>query len=109
MQSVEVKILIVLGYFLCAGIYTLAVFAVSYLQNTGPELYTYFICKSLGSTVACDSSVISGLISTQILLDISQIIIGLFPAVNLVYAVNIRKLKEKCNQHMYSLKKTVPT
>ena len=98
-RTVEVKIIIVVCYFLVIGICTFASYTVRLWQNIGmQEFTTYFNCEGDGGESECDRSVIDSTIPAQVLLDISQITIGLFPAVNLVYAINIRKIKDKWNK-----------
>ena len=100
--TVEVKILIVLCYFLGTGIFVLISNIVRSWQNIGmQELQTYFICESDGSTSnsTCDRSVIDSAIPAQVLFDASQIILGLFPVVNLVYVVNFQKMKVKWKKY----------
>ena len=94
-QKIEIKILIVLCYFIGTGVFTFLTIALRFLQNTRPleDFGAYFICESLGKS--CDRSAVDRSIPDQILFDILQMIYGSFPAVNLLYAINIRELKQK--------------
>ena len=102
MQMVEIKILIVLCYFIGTGVFGFFVIALRYWQNSRPseDFGAYFACESLGKE--CDRSAIDRNVSNQVLYDILQMIFGSFPAVNLLYGINIREIREKWQHYRYS-------
>ena len=107
-QRVEIKILTVLCYFVGTGIVTFLVVALRFWQNTRPleDFRDFFTCESSGTSVgeACDRSAIDRNVSNQVLFEVLQMILGSFPAVNLLYAINIRELREKWQHFRYSSK-----
>ena len=70
------------------------------VRNAEPfaaQLMGYFVCEAAGHdpNQPCDRDDFRQL-TYPILSAISLVLIGLFPAVNLVYALNVQELKEKC-------------
>ena len=56
------------------------------------ELTNYFLCESTGLST-CDRTEIDEYSSQQILLNSLIILLGIFPAINLLYAWNYRDIK----------------
>ena len=59
------------------------------------DLTNYFICESRGiqSGVTCPRDFTSALIQVDALVDVSVVLLAIYPIVNLVYVVNIQELK----------------
>ena len=79
------------------------------MRNAEPfkrQLEAYFACEgqSHDANQPCDRSNFEEL-TYPIVFCISLALIGLFPAVNLVYALNVQELKEKCCLYRGSKKK----
>lgn len=100
------RILTILCYFVVLGIVVLTTFTVSLinLDIFTVKLLSYFSCEAKGiplrnstsTTDDCDKESISSLVN-PITTTIAFVVLGLYPAVNLVFAVHIRELKEKCS------------
>ena len=56
-------------------------------------LASYFLCEMTGLRT-CDQAVIDKAIATQILFDTTTISYVLYPAINIVYALDIQQLKK---------------
>ena len=94
------KILFINCYFLGIGIYALIAFCAGYWETIAEqELGEYLLCESIGRRPgnSCTYQRTYGVI-LHILFDIGYILLGSFPAVNLIYAVNISDLKWKCEK-----------
>ena len=95
---VEIKVLIILGYFIIFGVSALTTFGVTLRngQNFRNELVTYFLCESTGTSgdKVCSRMGIEQF-STPIPIALTLLLFGLYPVVNLVYAVQIQELKQK--------------
>ena len=104
-RTPEVKILFILCYFLGIGLFSIAIFSASF-WNTVPKfrqnLSKYFLCETIGTignSCTDERSALDDAIVIQLLFDVAYILLGLFPAVNLIYAVNISDLKQKCRKY----------
>ena len=100
--AIERKILIIICYYVLLGVVALTAFTQNLRTNTefADELRKYFVCESKGidpnSPEACDRS---GFERHQMpaLTALAFILLALFPAVNLIFAVNSRELKQFCS------------
>ena len=100
------RVLTILCYFVVFGIVVLTTFTVSTINFDifYKKLLSYFICEAKGlplhnsTSVAgdCNKESITSLVN-PITTTIAFVVIGLYPAVNLVFAIHIRELKEKCS------------
>ena len=77
-------------------------FTVNATQGGGTQrrrdLTEYLLCESSGmqpGRMECSRSSINDLIPALILFDITAIILGSFPAANLLYALNVHEVKER--------------
>ena len=90
--------IIILGYFIIFGVSALTTFGVTLWngQNFRKELVSYFLCESTGTNgdKVCSRMGIEQF-STPILIALTLLLFGLYPLVNLVYAVQIQELKQK--------------
>jgi len=97
-KVVEINVLIILGYFIIFGVSALTTFGVTLWngQNFRKVLVSYFLCES---TDTSGDKVCSGMgiwqFSTPIPIAVTLLLFGLYPVVNLVYAVQIQELKQK--------------
>ena len=98
-DTAETKILIIFCYYVILGVITLTTptLATKNGQRVAEEITLYFTCESLGTEMNCDSQ----RSSYQALLNpalncLSYILLGIFPAVNLIFAVNTEELKQWC-------------
>ena len=102
-QKVELKVLMVLCYWIATGVFTFVIIALRFWQNNRPleEFAAYFGCESGGLSLEspCDRSAIDRNVSSQALYDVVLMIYGTYPAVNLLYAVNFADLKRKWHQY----------
>ena len=94
--TANAKILVITSYFLFINIYIILTFSTRLrLWPDGrlmQELTNYFLCESTGLST-CDRTEIDEYSSQQILFNIFNILLGAFPAVNLLYAWNYRDIK----------------
>ena len=98
-DTAEKKILIIFCYYVILGVITLTTptLATKNEQRVAEEITLYFTCESLGAEMNCDSQ----RSSYQELLNpalncLSYILLGIFPAINLIFAVNTEELKQWC-------------
>ena len=91
------KVLIVIMYYLGLTIFALIVLSVSF--QIWPErrfteaLASYFLCEMTG-VGACDKSIVNRAIATQIFFDATTVSLVLYPAINIIYALDIQQLKK---------------
>lgn len=100
------RVLTILCYFIVFGIVVLTTFTVSTINFDifYKKLLSYFICEAEGLSLnnstsiadSCDKKSIATLVN-PITTTIAFVVIGLYPSVNLVFAIHIRELKEKCS------------
>ena len=98
-KAVEVRVLIILCYFILLGVSALTTFSVSSqnIQHFTRELISYFLCESTGTTngkLPCDRMAFEQF-SNPIPTALSFLLLGLYPVVNLIYVVHIQELKQK--------------
>lgn len=101
-QKVELKILLVLCYWIVTGMFTFLIIAMRFWRKLRPaeEFAVYFGCESRGiPDTPCDRSAIDDNILNQALYDGVLMIYGTYPAVNLLYAVNIADIRQKWNDY----------
>ena len=58
------------------------------------DLISYFTCESFGSAMGCPRDFTSALVEMDVLMDLSLVLLAIYPIVNLVYIVNIQELKD---------------
>lgn len=99
----EVKVLIMLTYFVGVSILALIATAVNYRQfpegRGVHELESYFLCESTGVVPGdppCDRREVKKLYPVQLLYDTAYILLALLPLVHLIFTVNIQELKKGC-------------
>ena len=98
-KGAEVRILIVFCYYTIVGTSTLTAFSVisHKLQEFSNALDAYFLCERGGIGNKCDRSGFESL-TNPTLQTIAFILVGIYPAINLVYVIHIadlRNLKQK--------------
>ena len=97
-KAVEVRVLIILCYFILLGVSALTTFSVSSqnIQHFTRELISYLLCESTGTTNGklCDRMAFEQF-SNPIPTALSFLLLGLYPVVNLIYVVHIQELKQK--------------
>ena len=94
------RILIVFCYYAILGISALTAFNVSsqQLQEFSNALDAYFLCERGGIRNNCDRSGFESL-TNPTLVTIGFILVGIYPAINLVYVIHsadLKSLKQKC-------------
>ena len=99
-ETAEKKILIIFCYYVILGVIALTTFTLT--TKDGPrvsdEIIAYFTCERLG-TENCDSQRSSYQMLLQPELNcLSYVLLGIFPAINLIFAVNIEELKQWCGR-----------
>ena len=95
----EVKVLIIICYFLGASLLALVAYALSFWFGPVNEgLADYILCQSMGiqSGKSCDTSELNGIVRLQAMYDTVAFLFTLIPTVNLLYAFNPRKIKQYC-------------
>lgn len=103
--SSEIKVLIVLCYYIILGVVVLTTFTIAMtdLKTFYHEIMKYFACErqpqfgnntNSTNSSTCDLERVERLIN-PIPTTFSFILIGIYPAVNLVYAWNLKELREK--------------
>ena len=101
MKTVERKILVILCYYILLGAIALTsyTFSTRSVDEFTKGVSRYFLCESPGMDPdnPCDRSGFENL-SYPILTLFGYILLGLFPAVNLIFAVDIRELKLWCGR-----------
>ncbi len=99
MGTAEKKIFIIFCYYIVLGIIALSTFteAVRNDDETAEEYRKYFRCESAGidpnDPDECDRSGFENN-DTLFLTAATYVLVGIFPAVNLIFAVNNRELKQ---------------
>ncbi len=99
MSTAEKKILIVFCYYILLGVIALMAFTLAVKDDeiVAHEYETYFLCESKGidpnNPEECDRSGFEQYL-TPGLMACAYILIGIFPALNLIFVVNIKELKE---------------
>ena len=95
---VEMKVLIILFYYVLLGVCTLTTFSVHSrnMQLFTSGLVSYFLCESTGTNdgKVCDRTAFEQF-SNPIPAAFSFILLGLYPVINLIYVVKIQELKKK--------------
>ena len=99
-KGAELRILIVFCYYAILGISALTAFNVSsrQLQEFSSELDAYFLCERGGIGNNCDRSGFESF-TNPALVTIGFILVGIYPAINLVYVIHsadLKSLKQKC-------------
>ena len=92
MSTAELKILITFLYYVIS---LASILALSAVGNDGPtELIRYFSCEATGILPGkvCERTFQTP--ATEIPVNLSLVMLGLFPAVNLVYILNLTKIKQ---------------
>ena len=94
-DTAERKILIVFCYYVILGVIALTTFTINTKNSdrTTKEIVEYFGCESLGPEEPCDRSGFEAQLH-PVLDCLSYMLLGLFPAVNLIFAVNVKELKQ---------------
>ncbi len=107
MRTPEKKILIAFCYYVLLGVISLSGL-IRNIQNNeviAREFEKYFICESTGidpdDPEECDRSEFEQY-RTPELVTCAYVLVGIFPAVNLIFAVNIKEYKQSFNRcYMY--------
>ena len=98
-DTAERKILIIFCYYVLLGVIALITFTLATRDNGRllEEITGYFRCEFTGIDAQnpCDRSRYQALLNPE-LNCISYILLGIFPVVNLVFAVNVEELKQWC-------------
>ena len=94
MSIAELKIFITLLYYMIVLASTLALSSVGNVGTLfSDELFRYFSCEATGIVPGkvCDRTFQT--LSTEIPVNLALVLLGLFPVVNLVYVLNLTKIK----------------
>ena len=99
LDTAERKILIIFCYYVILGVIALTTFTLSTKnsESVANGIVGYFGCESSGPQTPCDRSGFEPQLN-PVLDCLSYILLGLFPAVNLVFAVNVKELKQWCGR-----------
>lgn len=103
MSTPEKKILIISCYYVLLGVVALTAFTQTLKDNEAltREYEKYFLCESKGidpdDTEACDRSDFEQY-QTPGLTASAYFLLGFFPVANLIYAVNVKELKQFFSQ-----------
>ena len=94
MSVIETKIFIALTYYTLAGAVILAdtTLLTSKINSRTTELQKYFICEGKGSGSSCDKSKLQQ-ISTPWLDLTANVLLGLLPAVSLIFIISWKDVK----------------
>ena len=105
--AAERKILIVFLYYITLGVFALTAFTLSTkkLDENIVETLDYFECQKNGHNNTCSYDPQQYPTVTLI----SYLLLGLFPAINLVFAVNIQEVKALVKHLNKRLLKKTPT
>ena len=98
-ETAEKKILIIFCYDVILGVIVLTTFtlATKNEQRFREEITLYFTCESLGTEMNCASQRSSYQALLYPALNcLSFVLLGIFPAINLIFAVNTEELKQWC-------------
>ena len=89
--TAERKILIVLLYYITLGVFTFTSFTLftKHIDQNAIATIEYFECEKSGRNNTCSYDVQQ----TPYVSFITFLLIGLFPGINLVFAVNVQELK----------------
>ena len=101
METAEKKILIIFCYYVILGVIALTTFTLGTKngQRVAEEIGLYFTCESLGTETNCDSERSSYQALLYPALNcLSYVLLGIFPAINLIFAVNATELKQWCGR-----------
>ena len=95
------KILIILCYYVISTVLSLTSFTLD-MRNSKPfteQLRSYFVCEAAGHdpSAPCDQSGFEQLAYPGVFI-VAYALLSLFPAVNLVYAVDVAELRAKCGK-----------
>ena len=101
------KILIILCYYVISTVLSLTSFTLD-MRNSKPfaeQLRSYLVCEAAGHdpSAPCDQSGFEQLAYPGVFI-VAYALLSLFPAVNLVYAVNVAELRAKCRKWCGGLK-----
>ena len=98
MNAAKIKLLIIFVYFSITSIFSLVAYTVVAKQSTDfrTKLAVYFRCEAQGIQPdrACEKEF--GRFNGNVLVALIYLLLGLYPAVNLVYVVNVKEMKRKC-------------
>ena len=100
MRAAERKSLIILCYYILLGVVAFSAFTVTTRNGTlfATAIAAYWRCESAGlnSENSCDGLRDSlRQLTNPGLASASYILLGIFPAVNLIFAVNVKEIKQK--------------
>jgi len=89
------RVLIVFSYYAILGVSALTALCISSrsLQGYSIALDAYFLCERNGTGAECDRSGFESF-TNPALVTIGYILVGIYPAVNLVYVIHIADLKD---------------
>jgi len=98
--AAERKILIILCYYVLLGVIALTAFTIFTRNSTqfSDAIAEYWLCESTGVNPenTCDRLRESfQQLSYPGLSAVSYVLLGIFPAVNLIFAVNVKEIKQK--------------
>ena len=98
--TAERKILIILCYYVLLGVIALTAFTIFTRNSTqfSDAIAEYWLCESTGVNPenSCDRLRESfQQLSYPGLSAVSYVLLGIFPAVNLIFAVNVKEIKQK--------------
>lgn len=97
--AAERKLLIVFCYYVVLAVISLTSFTMSTRDASAIATHTleYFLCEQGGHNpeTPCSRAAIDEM-TDPVISTMSYILLGLFPIVNLVYALNVQELKEHC-------------
>ena len=102
----EVKVLFLISFFIVAGGILILAGSVLFfnVEKANKALDTFLNCESIPGT-ECDKSAFgAAYYPAQSLLDIGYVIILVFPAVNLVYVIEVQEIKRRFNNLLLALK-----
>ena len=95
----EIKIFIVLCYYVIIGSVALAAFTLNATTSANfiTKLYQYFACKANGDHNSCDAELTAyEMFTNPEIGTASLVLLGFLPAVNLVYVVSCDNLQRMC-------------
>ena len=97
--TANAKVLLVTSYLFLINAYVIIIVSIRFKLWPGDrlmqELTSYFLCESTGLST-CDRTEIERYSSPQIQFNCFNILLGVFPVVNLLYAWNYRDIKRIC-------------
>ena len=99
----EVKILIIFCYFLGVSVLAIVCYVLSFWTGSVNEgLTRYILCQSNGvqpGAESCDRSQLSAIVRLQATCDAVAFLFVLLPTVNLLYAVNPKRIRQLYVRH----------